>query len=63
VAQGRQSNQEFFSRMVRGVSDPREGSKTITFLYRPRLMCSALLHSPKLGEGEFCENYFALTEF
>ena len=30
--------------MVRGVSNPREGSKILTFLFRSRLVCSSLLH-------------------
>jgi hypothetical protein len=34
----------FFSAMVRGVSNPREGSKMLTFLFGPRLVCSSLLH-------------------
>ena len=40
----RQRNRGFFSGMVRGVSDPREGTKILTFLFRPRLVCSPLLH-------------------
>ena len=40
----RQRNRQFFSGMVRGVSIPREGSKVLTFLFRPRLVCSTLLH-------------------
>jgi hypothetical protein len=44
VAEGRQKNREFFSGMVRGVSNPREGSKILSFLIRPRLVCSSLLH-------------------
>jgi hypothetical protein len=34
----------FFSGMVRVVSNPREGSKILSFLYRPRRVCSSLLH-------------------
>jgi hypothetical protein len=34
----------FFSGMVRGVSNPREGSEILTFLFGPRLVCSSLLH-------------------
>jgi hypothetical protein len=30
-------------RVVRGVSSPREGSKILTFLFGPRLVCSLLL--------------------
>jgi hypothetical protein len=43
VTEGRKRNREFFSAMVRGVSSPREGSKILTFLFRPRLVCSSLL--------------------
>ncbi len=35
----RQRSRGFFSGMVRGVSDPREGSKILTFLFRPQLVC------------------------
>jgi hypothetical protein len=34
----------FFSGMVRGVSNAREGAKILSFLFRPRLVCSSLLH-------------------
>jgi hypothetical protein len=44
VAEGRQRNRGFFSDLVRGVSNPREGSKILTFLFRSRLVCSSLLH-------------------
>src|SRR5215208_4236118 len=44
VTRGRQRNLGFFSDLVRGVSSPREGSNILTFLYRPRLVCSSLLH-------------------
>jgi hypothetical protein len=54
LERGRQRNRGFFSGMVRGVSDPREGSKMLTFLFRSRLVCSSLT-SPKLVEDEFCE--------
>ena len=47
--------------MFRGVSNPRKGSKILTFLYRPRLVCSSLLdlrsswevHAAKFGEQKF----------
>ena len=58
--QGRdpQRNRAFLSGMVRGESIPPEGSKILTFLFRPRLVCSSLLHlrglwkgfSPKFGD-------------
>jgi len=31
----------FFNGMLRGVSNPCEGQKILTFLYRPRLVCRA----------------------
>jgi hypothetical protein len=39
----RQRNRQFFSGMVRGVSNACEGSKILTFLFRPPLVCSSLL--------------------
>ncbi len=45
--------------MVRGVSNPREGSKMLTFLYRPRLVCSSLIRSWKVNFA----NYVALRTF
>jgi len=55
----RQRNRGFFSGMVRGVSDPREGSKNLTFLSQPRMVCSSVLHlrsswkanCPKFGDA------------
>jgi hypothetical protein len=44
LAWGRQRNRTFFSSMIRGVSNPREGSKILSFLFRPRLVCNSLLH-------------------
>ena len=46
-----------FSGMVRGVSDPGEGSKILSFLYRPRLVCNSLLHLRSLWKG--CAPKFA----
>ncbi len=40
----RRMNRGFFGVMLRGVSNPREGSKILTFLFRPRLVCSSFLH-------------------
>jgi hypothetical protein len=48
--------------MSRGVSNPREGSKILTFLFQPRVVCSSLLHlrsSWKVNSA----NYFALCAF
>jgi hypothetical protein len=54
-------NRGFFSGMVRGVSNPREGSEVLTFLFRTRLVCSSLLQL--IGSWKVnCAN-FALTEF
>jgi hypothetical protein len=58
VTRGRQRNRGFFSDLVRGVLNAREGSKIPTFLFRPRPMCSSLLHlrsswkrfTPKVGD-------------
>ena len=44
VAEGRQRNRGFFGGIVRGVSNACEGSKILSFLFRPRLVCSSLLH-------------------
>jgi hypothetical protein len=44
VAEGRQRNLGLFSRLLRGVSDPREGSKILSFLFRSRVVYSSLLH-------------------
>jgi hypothetical protein len=43
VAEGRQRNLGLFSDLVRGVWNPREGSKILSFLFRSRLVCSSLL--------------------
>jgi hypothetical protein len=61
VAEGRQRNRGLFSGMLRGVSSPREGSKILFFLFRPRLVCNSLLHlrsSWKVNSANF-----AITEF
>jgi hypothetical protein len=41
---GRQRNRQFFSGLVRGVSNPREGLKILFFLSQSRLVCSSLPH-------------------
>jgi hypothetical protein len=41
---GRQRNQVFLSTILRGVSILREGSKILSFLFRPRLVRSSFLH-------------------
>ena len=52
----------FFSGMLRGVSNPREASKILSFLLRPRLVCSSLLHLRRSGKVDSA-SYFALTAF
>src|SRR5918995_2971254 len=57
----RQRNRGIFSGLVRRVSIPREGSKILSFLFRPRMVCSSLLHlrsSQKVNSASF-----ALTAF
>jgi hypothetical protein len=59
VKQGGQRNRGLFSGMLRGVSDPREGSKVLTFLFRSRRVYNSLLHllsswmgrSPEFGSS------------
>jgi hypothetical protein len=51
----RQSNRGFFSGMIRGVSNPREGSKILTFLFRTPTSMQVAPTSPKLVEGAYCE--------
>jgi hypothetical protein len=41
VGRDRQRNRGFSIVKIRGVSNPREGSKILTFLSRPRLGCRA----------------------
>jgi hypothetical protein len=50
----------FLSGLDRGVSNPREGSKMLTFLSRPRMVCNLLLdlRSPWKVDSA---NYFAFT--
>jgi hypothetical protein len=43
VAEGRQRNRGFFSGMVRGVSNTREGPKILTFLFRSRVVRSSYI--------------------
>ena len=62
VAEGRQRNQGFLSGMLRGVSNPCEGSKIRTFLFRSRLVCSSLLHLRCSGKVD-SPNYLALCAF
>ena len=61
MTRGRQSNRGFFSDPVRGVSDHPEGSKILIFLFRPRLVCSSLLHLR--CSGKVNSSNFACMEF
>ena len=48
--------------MVRGMSNPPEGSKILMFLFRHLLVCGSLLHL-RSSWKECSANYFALMEF
>jgi hypothetical protein len=61
VAWDRQRNRGYFSGMLRGVSDAREGLKILTFLFRSRLVYSSLQHLLSSWKVH-CSN-FALTAF
>ena len=61
MAEGRQRNLGLFSDLVRGVSNPREGSKILTFLVRSSLVCSSPLHLRSSWKANSA-NYFAMTE-
>jgi hypothetical protein len=41
LGRDRQRNRVFFSGMLRGVPNPREGSKILPFLLQPRVVCRA----------------------
>jgi hypothetical protein len=55
VAEDRQRNWGFLSTMVRGVSNPSEGSNILTFLFRSRLVRRARSYISEAREGEFFE--------
>jgi hypothetical protein len=57
-----QRNRSFFNGMVRGLTNPREGQKILTFLFGPRVVCSSLLHLRSSWKVN-CGTYFTLTEF
>jgi hypothetical protein len=62
VAKGQERNKWLSCVYDRGVSNAREGSKFLTFLFRTRVVCYLLLHlrsSCKVNSA----NYFALTAF
>jgi hypothetical protein len=62
LGRDRQRNRGFFSGMLRGESNAWEGSKILTFLFRPRRVCSSLLHLRSAWKVSSAI-YFALTEF
>ena len=62
MAEDRQRNRGFFSGMLRGVSNPYEGSEILTFLSRRRLVCSSLPHL-RISWKVNSANYFALYAF
>jgi hypothetical protein len=55
VAEGRQRNRGFFSDLLRGVSDPREGSEILFFLFRTPTGMQLAPTSSKLVDGKFSE--------
>jgi hypothetical protein len=52
----------FFSGMVRGVSNPREGSKILSFLFRPRLVYSWPLHLRNSWKVNSLRSSLAISE-
>ena len=61
LGRDRQRNRGFFSGMGRSVSDPREGLKILTFLFRSPLVCSSLLHIR--SSWKVNSSNFAITAF
>jgi hypothetical protein len=61
LGRDRQRNRQFFSGMVRVVSNPREDSNILSFPFRSRLVCSSLLHI--LSSWKVYSANFAFTEF
>jgi hypothetical protein len=54
---------EFFSGLARGMSSPPEGSKILTFLSRPRVVCSSLLYLLSSWKVNSPQSNFHSTEF
>jgi hypothetical protein len=48
VAEGRQRNRAIFSGMVRGVSNPPEGPKILTFPFRPHNYLESRMPRPSI---------------
>src|SRR5215207_9126134 len=63
LGRDRQRSRGFFSGMVRGVSNPRGGSKMLSFLYQPRLVCSSPLHLRSAWTVNSAKLDFRFTEF
>jgi hypothetical protein len=62
LGRDRQRNRQFFSGMPRGVSNSREGSKILRFLFRSSLVCCSLLDLRSSWKA-YSANYFALCAF
>jgi hypothetical protein len=62
LGRDRQRNRGLFSGMLRGVSNPRKGSKILFSLSRFRLVYNPLLDLLSSWKGSSA-NYFVLTEF
>ena len=59
VVGGRAEGRAHFFVTIKGVSNPREGSVILIFHFRPRLVCSSLLHcrsSWKGSSGKFVDD-------
>jgi hypothetical protein len=64
VARDRQRNRQFFGALVRGVSNSREGSKILTFLFRsPPGVQSSLLHLRSTWKVNSAKLDFRFTAF
>jgi hypothetical protein len=61
LGRDRHGNRGLLSGMLRGVSDPCEGSKILCFLFRPPLVCSSLLHLR--SAWKILSANFGFTEF
>jgi hypothetical protein len=62
LGRDRQRNRGLLIGMVRGMSDPREGSKILSFLFRSPLVCSLLLHLRSSCKVN-CANFAARVQY
>ena len=60
MAKDQERNKRLSCVCVRGVSNAREGSKFLTFLFRTQVVCYLLLHL-RSSWKENSANYFSLT--